>query len=425
MTLVCKCMSLFVLSWLVFSGVGLEEASAGEGDTWRWVQHVPGGIEARVVTAQPSCPDLSIDGVETRMGVRASPGASYPVHVCALPIPPGAKQVLSQGVALPLPLAHPNRILIIGDTGCRLKDARVQACNDASQWPFRAGATMSAAFKPDLVIHVGDFQYRETSCPKDAKGCAGSPFGDTWDVWREDFFEPAGSLLAGAPWIMVRGNHEECQRGGKGWARALDPYGFDVKSGVDGCLRPSPSFMADVGGLTIQVMDVSSASEHLKRSQVGWYRDQFAAAANIQGSVWLAFHRPIWASNGAPDGEEQADNKTLAAAAQGTIPPNVQAFISGHHHTFEVMSYEQDLPVQIISGHGGDELLDTAPTTVKGLTINGVTVKDGVGRPGVFGFSMIERAADDTTGTWTLTGYDIAGRSIARCVMTGRAVSCD
>ena len=49
--------------------------------------------------------------------------------------------------------------------------------------------------------------------------------GDTWDVWKEDFFKPGDALLAAAPWIMDRGNHEECERGGKGWARVLDPYG--------------------------------------------------------------------------------------------------------------------------------------------------------------------------------------------------------
>ncbi|MFX8797610.1 metallophosphoesterase, partial [Acinetobacter baumannii] len=85
-------------------------------------------------------------------------------------------------------------------------------------WPFKLGATLSASLKPDLVLHVGDFHYREKPCPAGNDGCAGSPWGDNWDVWREDFFAPADSLLRAAPWIMVRGNHELCDRGGHGWA---------------------------------------------------------------------------------------------------------------------------------------------------------------------------------------------------------------
>jgi hypothetical protein len=62
---------------------------------------------------------------------------------------------------------------------------------------------------------------------------------------------------------------------------------------------------------------------------------------------------------------------------------------------------------------------------VKGLEINGVTVKDGLGRPGVFGFSMLERVADDMTGlNWILRGYDITGKQIAICDIKGKEASC-
>jgi hypothetical protein len=89
------------------------------------------------------------------------------------------------------------------------------------------------------------------------------------------------------------------------------------------------------------------------------------------------------------------------------------------------MTYVEDLPLQIVSGHGGDDLSLSAPTVVKDLLINGVKVKDGVGRPGVFGFSMLERAPNDNTGlNWTLTGYDIKGKAIATCDIKGKDASC-
>jgi hypothetical protein len=394
-------------------------------DLYRWVQFVPGGIEARAVTDGPTCPAAMIDGVAAVMTERSAPGENYPVRGCALPIPAGAKLVTVDRKPMPLPKAHPDRILLIGDTGCRLKGDQVQDCNDIGQWPFRTGADISAGLKPDLVIHVGDMHYRESDCPVARLGCAGTPFGDSWDVWKEDFFKPGDSLLAAAPWIMDRGNHEECERGGKGWARLLDPYPFDATTGVVGCLGPAKPFTVDIGGVTIVVMDVSTASEKVNEKQVAWYKPQFEMAKTIPGPVWLTFHRPIWAVDSQKAGDAAGDNPTLAAAARNSIPSNVQAMISGHHHTFELMTYVDDLPMQIVSGHGGDDLSIHAPTVVKGLEINGVKVKDGVGRPGVFGFSTLERAHDDATGLkWILTGYDIQGKSIARCELNGRDAAC-
>ena len=395
-------------------------------DLYRWVQYVPGGLEARAVTDDATCPAAMIDGVKIAMAERSVPGENYPVRACTLPISQDATLVTLNGRPMPLPKPRPNRILIIGDTGCRLKGAQVQACNDMSEWPFRLGADLGAKFKPDLVLHVGDMHYRESDCPVGNLGCAGTPFGDTWDVWKEDFFKPGEALLGAAPWLMVRGNHEECGRGGKGWARTLDPYAFDPAAGAAGCLGPQAPYTVDLGGVTLVMMDVSTAAEKADATQVAFYREQFAWPKSIAGPVWMAFHRPIWAAESMKNGQPVGDNKTLAAAARGVVPANVQAFLSGHHHIFEVMSYDNDLPIQIVSGHGGDSLSMGAPAIVKGLTINGVKVTDGIARPGIFGFSMIERDPADMSGTrWTLTGYDTHGKSIGKCQIDGRKLACD
>ncbi len=407
-------------------GALLACGAANASDFYRWVQYVPGGVEARAISEGAACPVAAIDGAPVQMTVRSTPGEHYAVTVCAMPIPAGAKLATIADHPLPLPKAHPNRIVIVGDTGCRLKGKQIQACNDMSEWPFRLGADMSSDFKPDLVLHVGDFHYRETACPLGNYGCEGAPFGDTWDVWKSDFFAPGESLLNAAPWIFVRGNHEECDRGGKGWARALDPYAYDSASGADGCLPPSKPFTVNIGGLTIEVMDVSTADETANAEQVAWFRDQFAMPKDIPGTVWQTFHRPVWAADAPASKKNRGDNGTLEAAAAGAVPANVTAFVSGHHHTFEVLGYEQDLPIQIVSGHGGDDLSPFAPKDVIGIEMNGVKVKSGLGRPRVFGFSMIERAPDDDTGLkWTLTGYNTHGQSIAVCHLDGRAVSCD
>src|SRR5262249_30324922 len=78
----------------------------------------------------------------------------------------------------------------------------------------------------------GDYHYRDNACPSDQPQCAGSPWGYGYDVWNADVFQPAAPLLAAAPWVMVRGNHETCNPGGPGWYRFLDtnPYSATTKN---------------------------------------------------------------------------------------------------------------------------------------------------------------------------------------------------
>ena len=66
------------------------------------------------------------------------------------------------------------RIVVIGDTGCRLKTGEeYQSCNDAEKYQFGRIAATAAQWKPDLVVHVGDYLYRENACPQADSGCAG------------------------------------------------------------------------------------------------------------------------------------------------------------------------------------------------------------------------------------------------------------
>ena len=285
---------------------------------------------------------------------------------------------------------------------------------------------MAAFEQPDLVIHVGDYHYRETACPLGDYGCSGTPFGDNWDVWRADFFAPAESLLDAAPWIFVRGNHEDCSRGGIGWARALSPEPFDPARGNKGCLTAEPPFVADIGVARVINIDVAVATEAAENpEQVADYGRQFALAKNLPAPVWVAMHRPAFAEDAPENIQNRGDNKTLAAALRANLAAQLQLILSGHHHTFEAMDFGPDLPAQIVSGEGGDSLSPFAPHEVKGLVINGATVAAGLARPGVFGFAMLERAPDDTDGShWTLTAYDTRATTLARCKINGRRLDC-
>ena len=253
---------------LVVLAVALLPVSAradGDGVLARWIQLGPGSspgalatgsdgdapasttptILARAITASDTCPALTIDGSPLAMNVRFTPDApvagplppvgNFPVTLCEAVVPPGHREASIGGLALRLPVKDPKRILVIADTGCRMNGPRgadgsnQQDCSSPVAFPLRFLANYEALFRPDLVVHVGDYFYRDTDCNNAFPGCNDpasprfEPWGDNWSSWNADLFSPANVLLAAAPWVMVRGNHESCGRGAQGWYRLLDP----------------------------------------------------------------------------------------------------------------------------------------------------------------------------------------------------------
>ena len=140
--------------------------SAHAGDAYAWTQYVAsGGVEARAITEQAECPKALIDGRAASMALRAGPSDAFPVRVCAIAIPGEAKEAAIADRPLRLPGARVNRLLLIGDTGCRLHPLVLQNCNVLGEWPFRLVADEAAETQPDIVLHLGDLIYRELACP--------------------------------------------------------------------------------------------------------------------------------------------------------------------------------------------------------------------------------------------------------------------
>jgi hypothetical protein len=402
----------FVSALIVFA------AAARASDSYQWIQIAENGVEARAITQEAACPKAAIDGRPAEMAVRARPDAAFPILVCALPVPAGAKDVVVNSRPLDLPPPRVDKILLIGDTGCRLKSFVVQDCNSIKAWPFRLAADMGAEMAPDLVLHLGDLLYRETACPAIRKGCAGSPFGDNWATWKADFFDPGEALLLAAPWIFARGNHENCRRAHEGWSRIFAPDPYEPGH----CREYDPPYSVDLGEVTLVVMDLIESEERaIDETRAAIYREQFEKLAAIKGPLWIATHKPIYGSAAVLLGISQGDNKTLAAAAHGVLPENLQAILSGHLHTFEVVSYAENFPAQIISGHGGDYLDPFPPKKFDGTAINDLTVEVGRSAPPVFGFAMLQRGE----GVWTITGYDAHARPLLSCRLRARKLDCE
>ncbi len=387
-----------------------------------WLQLGPSGaLLARAVTTDPACPEIALDGAAAPMPPRAQPDApAFPVLVCEAPVPPGTATVAVAGRPLPLPPAQPRRIAVIGDTGCRLNAYDgFQACNDPQQWPFARIAQRVAAWQPDLVIHVGDYLYREQACPAGNAGCAGSPFGDTWAAWDADFFAPAAPLLAAAPWLFLRGNHETCDRAGDGWFRLLDPAPLPTA-----CPEFTDPYAVPLGPLQLLVVDSASAGDETSPpAETAAYRAQFAEIARLaRENAWLVTHKPVWGVIEDHSGAQiEVRDESFEAATRDALPAGVELVLSGHIHLAEVLLFDpaSGRPPQLVVGNGGTALDRNVTAELTGRALDDAALSSGETLE-QFGFLTLE-AADDA---WLATVRDTAGHPLETCTLKGRAATC-
>ena len=438
----------------------LSTAEASAAIVARWTVAGPAGaVVARVATNDGLCPAIRVDGSARPMTLRAAastlpprPGISkpelikasaFPVTVCETVLDRRVGQARIGAVAVPLLRKRIDRIVVIGDTGCRLKDsdAAWQACRSPASWPFARIAAQAAAWRPDLVIHVGDYHYRETPCPPGNAGCAGSAWGYGWDAWDADLFAPAAPLFAAAPWAVVRGNHENCGRAGRGWFRLLAPepmtHGHDcIDPADDDAGDTSPTYAVPLGkGARLVVMDLAIASDKAEAGLASAAR--FAAAARdlaslAQGSrfTMMATHKPMLAFSAAVrDGRVtlRPGNGAIQAAfaANGGINRPVDLLLSGHTHLWEQLSFVRGAPSQFVTGFSGTqedvvplpESLPADATPAPGLSVASYSAW-------THGFGWMSLERDGGPDRWRATVHALGGTVMRRCTIRGRASRC-
>jgi hypothetical protein len=453
-----------IVAALIAGCATLEDAPRAADESYAFVLlGEEGRAVARLITTAATCPAIEIDGIARTMDIRAQPAtipqrptqsrpelskpSAFPVLTCEATIPEGAKRAAIGARALPLPKANPRRIVVLGDTGCRIKvaDRIFQACNDPAQWPFAAVAGAAADAAPDLVIHVGDYHYRENECPLVDAGCAGSPWGYGWDAWEADLFGPARRLLAVAPWIVVRGNHESCTRAGQGWWRFLDPrplaagqdcnveanditgdysepYAVPLGEGRD---ADTQFIVFDSSLAGIAPLPADAAMYRTYRAQ---FERAFALAVRRPNTFFMN-HHPIlaFAPNPAKPDSPHPGNRALQSvlgAIRPTVlfPPNVQALLAGHVHLFQVVSFSTPQPAQFVSGNGGD-WVDTPlpPTLAPDATPAPGAVVAAIVASNRFGFMTMERDG----AHWRMAERDARGALMTTCTLFERRASCD
>lgn len=423
----------------------------------RWVVLGEQGLAlARAITAAPLCPSLTQDGVTQRMRVRAAAGtmaqrttaskdgdskaSAFPVLTCEAPLNAGVQAASIDGVALPLPKAQPQKIIVLGDTGCRMKKAEnyFQDCNDNAKWAFAQVIQTAVRFQPDLVIHVGDYHYRENACADGNANCAGSPWGYGWDTWRADFFVPAAPLLAAAPWVMVRGNHESCLRAGQGWWRFIDPRpllpGRDCNRAQDDSTgdysAPYAVPLGRMAGEQAQLIVFDSAKvpgKAMASSDPAYqiYMEQFKLveqlAAPAEFNIFINHHPILGFAPGFKPGNAALQNILQEVHAKRLFPRKVQALLAGHVHLFEALTFESDHPTQFVSGNGGSSLDQALPSQrpAAATPFSAARVAQ-FSNSNEVGFMTMERAGSD----WKMEAWDQHGKRLASCLMQGAKTSC-
>jgi predicted phosphodiesterase len=331
-------------------------------------------------------------------------------------VPPGTTKLLLHRKPLPLPHHDLRKIVMFGDTGCRIKHddkyVELQDCNDKDAWPYAKVAKHAADEHPDLVIHVGDYAYRESRCPS-TRNCAG-PWGYGYDSWKADFFEPSERLFESAPWIMVRGNHEDCDRAGEGWFRFLDRAPVPKA-----CIDLTGFYVVKLPDLGFVVMDNAKAPKE-KGVAVSRLHQQFHdIVSDIPQPAWLLTHRPLNALHFDSKEGYATDNDIGQSAIGEDLPDSVKMIVSGHVHIFEALDFAGARAPQLVVGTGGDNLEDLPPQRSTGVNINGAKVADGLVFAR-FGYTVWEKGPNG----WNAKVFDDDGRQLASCTLVSRTLAC-
>ncbi|MET8718869.1 MULTISPECIES: metallophosphoesterase family protein [Streptomyces] len=428
------------------------------GEAWAWTQLTAAGTRIRYVSTDTSqtCPAVRYTLGTTRnpypmTRVSTPMGSQFPTTVCELAVPLAASNaVLEQSSVqaavvhpanrqLPLPdwtsATRPRKVAVIGDTGCEVPVAGpVQNCADhQTGWPFpRIAANAAAVTRPDLVVHVGDYLYREDPARENDKaanpGCTTTAERAGWDCVVADFFRPAEPLLATAPVALTRGNHEDCnaaQQGGAGgaWFRYL----ADVLRSDGRCITYSPTASIRAGTLNLVSVDSSFADpgDTGSTAQAGVFTRRFdavnqAARQHPANDYFVFTHKPVWmvkAAGTLPQNVEWATH-VLDAAVDATglhrLADNVRLVLSGHIHLYQMLDFNTGRPPQLTVGSSGGPL-DNGPDDAKvvGKEIGtppqavhqSITQEQAPGGRGVFGYAVLA----DGGGTWNLTFHDASG----------------
>jgi len=319
------------------------------------------------------------------------------------------------------------KIILMGDTGCRMKEGKwgqsYQNCKDGKDWIYKSVADKIAAEKPDMILHVGDYHYRE-HC-SEGKVCRQytDVVGYGWRVWEADFFAPSVNAFAAAPWIFVRGNHEDCNRAFEGFKLLSE------QNWPENCVKAEKTEYLQVGNLLIVQMDTASVNEKPDTpADLAFWEQQFKdIEARLETSkakkVWIVTHKPFIGLVENDKGQLQTTNTNLQKAfAKTKLASRVEFLIGGHIHNTQFIR-AQGFPKQLVVGNSGTALDENKALAnreailknkIDGVQYNDFFTDTKTGHS--FGYAIMTKMDKDnwqiqfkdTNGEVTFTSLDVA-----------------
>ena len=376
----------------------------------------------------------------------------------------------------------PANILVYGDSGCKLQKSSCAAgssdsgchksyCKAGSPSKyFEKLAQVGAKQNPQLILHMGDYNYRGTagsingsdyaydagdggyggsSCGLQttyySQNAVNSPRPDIWSNWQVDFFVPAQAVLSKAPWVFARGNHELCSRAGPGWFYFLGP-GSSLNGGIaqtqcsnqgdldhppaaaEGHISMIDPYFVHLKQLQLWVLDSANACDAQSSNKLtAQYQAQFETLQQEAGlkTTWMMTHRPLW---GVQNTGSASINTMLQVALSQTpasvLPASLTLSLSGHMHIYQSLSFVQNggRPPQIVIGNSGVSLNSKA---VQGDFVTPVNGSEAYGNASyVHGINGNGSASDhygflslqfQPSGAWKGSVLNDAGNTLWSC----------
>jgi hypothetical protein len=246
-------------------------------------------------------------------------------------------------------------------------------------------------------------------------------------------------LLAAAPWLIVRGNHESCGRAGVGWQRYLAAGAF---SAGRSCQDPAQDAEADFSApyavaisadTQLIVFDSSLAAGKAYRPEdpvFGRYAAQLQQVRQLVAakphSLFLN-HHPVLGFGPSDSGQPKPGTAGLLSVMAATEPgrlyaKGIELVLNGHVHLFEALGFASGHPAALVLGNSGSAMegfVDEA-RALKAQPAPGAVLATFASHR-AFGFATLDRIASG----WQLTAWSVAGQALRRCSLQGTALACE
>jgi len=318
---------------------------------------------------------------------------------------------------------------VIGDTGCRLKESSngsvYQDCSQPREWPYSDVVKSLENENYNFLIHTGDYHYREQCTDK--KLCPGYAkyVGYVWGAWWDDFYGPTQPLFKKAPLLLVRGNHEDCNRAFAGWAplSAISDRKFQ-----DACVAVEPFQWIEMDDIVFINFDNSSMEERKEFSaaDASMWTERFTQLKNkietLKGKkeIWFLSHKPMF---GYVPHEKDAEPKAIGTFMSDLLKKSglydkVDIFLAGHIHTQQVVPLNQKPTpkLQLVVAHSGTSL---DPFGRKILTDKILTTTENKYS---FGYAVFEKLGFKK---WKFVFKDTKGEAQLDCQSNKNKVVCE